>query len=80
MIKKLIKKLKKLVAKIRKRMVAKIHKLTQPTRPRSKIGRPLGAQDKVKRKSSRLSTLTDGVTRQIIGKDGVVTTYRQGRM
>jgi mRNA-degrading endonuclease RelE of RelBE toxin-antitoxin system len=53
MIKKLIKKLKKLVKKINKRMVAKIHKLTQPTRPRRKIGRPLGAKDKVKRKSPR---------------------------
>jgi len=58
MIKKLIKKLKKLVKKINKRMVAKIHKLTQPPRPRRKIGRPLGAKDKVKRKSPRKMDLT----------------------
>ncbi len=53
MIKKLIQKLNRLVKKINKKMVAKIHKLTQPPRPRRKIGRPLGAKDKVKRKPPR---------------------------
>ena len=44
-----------MIKKLIKTLVAKVHKLTQPTRPRKKIGRPLGSKDKVKRKSHTLS-------------------------
>lgn len=41
--------IKKLIKKLVKKLVKKIHKLT---RPRKKIGRPLGSKDKVKRRTS----------------------------